>query len=376
MPYRVLHIIRAPLGGAFRHVFDLAREQARRGLHVGVICDDADYGDSSSRKLEHCAAFCELGLMRMRIPRTPSYGDARAVRQIRKALAHVSPQLIHGHGAKGAAYARLLAPGLAARAVCTPHGGALHFSYRSPSGAAYLLIERALKGRTNGMIFESDYARREYVAKVGELSFPHRVVYNGLYDDEFAPIVPAARRYDFVFIGEYRTLKGIFTLLDAARELHTMRPFSLLMVGSGPDEQALRARVAQYGLSDIVTVSGPIHPARDAFAQARFVVVPSHKESMPYIVLEAIAAGMPVLTTAVGGIPEIFGARRDLLLPPESIEPLRERMAAMLENPTAAATDALELQRDVGQHLRVAEMERGIFELYREIDPSAHARSA
>ena len=57
-------------------------------------------------------------------------------------------------------------------------------------------------------------------------------------------------------------------------------------------------------------------PTREAFAGARAIVVPSRAESMPYVVLEAIAAGMPIIATRVGGIPEIFGPAADELVAP------------------------------------------------------------
>ena len=67
----------------------------------------------------------------------------------------MAPDVIHGHGAKGGAYARLL-PRVTSRVVLyTPHGGALHYSWRSPAGALFLGLERLLMARTDGILFES-----------------------------------------------------------------------------------------------------------------------------------------------------------------------------------------------------------------------------
>ena len=60
----------------------------------------------------------------------------------------------------------------------------------------------------------------------------------------------------------------------------------------------------------------PAMPARQAIALGRIMVVPSRAESLPYVVLEAAAAGMPLIATGVGGIPEIYGPLSDTLVPP------------------------------------------------------------
>jgi glycosyltransferase involved in cell wall biosynthesis len=76
------------------------------------------------------------------------------------------------------------------------------------------------------------------------------------------------------------------------------------------------------------------------FARGKIVVVPSLAESLPYIVLEAAAAGRPVIATAVGGIGEIFGPTAGSLVPPADAEALRSAMAKALAAPEQAAREA------------------------------------
>jgi glycosyltransferase involved in cell wall biosynthesis len=318
-------------------------------------------------KLDELTARCTLGVQRVPIPRRPGGGDAAAMRSVFDVCRATAPDVVHGHGAKGAAYARLLSRKLGAKAVCTPHGGALHFSYASLNGAAYLLLERALKSRTDAMIFESAYAREIYERKLGRIDFPHRVILNGLYDEEFNPVDTVNNRYDFVFVGEFRELKGIFVLVDAAAALKARHRFSMLMVGSGPDELALRKKISDGDLVDAITVCGPMHPARVAFSQGRFLVAPSLHESMPYIVLEAVAAGVPLVTTAVGGIPEVMGPYADTLLAPGNVAALANRLASMLEDPADAIERAAFLRTRARSHLTVSEMTDSVCRFYEEI---------
>ncbi len=105
-------------------------------------------------------------------------------------------------------------------------------------------------------------------------------------------------------------------------------------------------------------------PARDAFRLARAVVVPSRAESMPYVVLEAIAAGLPLIATRVGGIPEILGAQAGRLVAPDEAGELANAMAALLAEPEAAQIAAERLKAQVRKTFTVATMATAIERAY------------
>ena len=365
VPLRIVHVLRGVQGGSFRHLLDLAREQARRGHRVGLVCADGVGGLATDEALRGMRPHCELGVHRLPMARTLGYSDLGAIRSCGRVLRRARPDIVHGHGAKGAVFARLLARRAGAKAVYTPHGGSLHYSWDSPSGALFLTVERALMSRTDGLIFVSDYSRSSYEEKVGHPTCPHRVIHNGLLDEEFIPVPRGSEVYDFAFIGEIRTLKGVDVLLDAVAELTASRETSVLIVGSGPDEERVRARVGDLGLSRTVTLSPAIHPARDAFALARCVVIPSLAESLPYIVLEVLASRVPLLVTRVGGIPEIFGEYADSLLPPGDASSLAGAMHEFLEDPGPVTERAALLHEHVTLHGRVPQMVDATLELYR-----------
>ena len=119
-----------------------------------------------------------------------------------------------------------------------------------------------------------------------------------------------------------RDLKGPDLFIDALARAETAdraRSSAPSMVGDGDDLPKYKAQVAALGLADRVVFHPPM-PARQAFALARIIVVPSRAEAMPYIVLEALAAGMPMIASAVGGIPEIFGPDSPALVRPDAGE--------------------------------------------------------
>jgi glycosyltransferase involved in cell wall biosynthesis len=193
------------------------------------------------------------------------------------------------------------------------------------------------------------------------------VVHNGVSADEFQPVEPAASARDIVTIGELRHIKGIDVLIDAIALLAARgRKLTASIVGAGPDEQALRAQVEQRGLSSVIEFAG-YQPARNAFGMGRLLVVASRAESLPYIVLEAAAAGLPMIATAVGGIPEVFGPNQGQghdLIPPGEPEALAKAIAAALGDPAAANAAASRLRDRVRAQFSQDSMVDGVLAAY------------
>ena len=314
-PYRILHVFRAPVGGLFRHVVDLARLQAAAGHAVGLVCDSTTGGPRAEQALADLAPSLSLGVVRLPMQRNPYPSDRVAIRAVTQRAAAVGAHVLHGHGAKGGAYARLASAGSATIRAYTPHGGSYNYKPGSAMHRLYMTAERVLAYRTDVFLFESEYVAGRHRAYAGGPERVSRIVHNGISEAEFAPIVPAAERHDLVYVGELREAKGLPILLHALARLRAEgRDLRLLMVGSGPDEALLRATADRLGLMRSVAFE-PAQAIRSVLARGRILVVPSFAESLPYVVLEAAAAAQPLVATDVGGIPEIFGSAAGDLVP-------------------------------------------------------------
>ena len=128
-PLNILHVFRAPVGGLFRHVLDLTHEQIARGHRVGLIADLRTGGaraDEVLRKLEPSLA---LGLTRIPMRRHIGPGDMFVLAHVMRRVAQTQADVVHGHGAKGGAYARLAFANNRAVRAYTPHGGSLLFGH-------------------------------------------------------------------------------------------------------------------------------------------------------------------------------------------------------------------------------------------------------
>lgn len=112
------------------------------------------------------------------------------------------------------------------------------------------------------------------------------------------------KKYDLVFCSRLEKNKGIFNLLEAVKIAKQQKPdIKLLIIGNGPEKKNLESRIKNYGLKDNVIFSGWLETARDvalAYNSAKIFVNPSFNEGGPRVALEAMACGLPVITTKVG----------------------------------------------------------------------------
>jgi glycosyltransferase involved in cell wall biosynthesis len=175
-----------------------------------------------------------------------------------------------------------------------------------------------------------------------------------------------------VFVGELRALKGIDVLIEAiARLAHDWRPVSATIVGEGPDRAALEAKVAALRLGDAVRFVGAL-PARTAFARGQILVIPSRAESLPYIVLEAAAATVPMIATNVGGIPEIFGADAANLIPAGDAAALARAIQEALSQPAIARAAAWRLRMRISASFSANVMTEAVLAAYRAAIAARH----
>ena len=359
---RILHVFRSPVGGLFRHVVDLATGQMERGHQVGVICDSSLGGTAADSALAKLAPDLALGLTRTRIPRQPAPGDVSALWRVSRKIGETGAEIVHGHGAKGGALARLAwSPRRIVRAY-TPHGGSLHDGV---GRKFHLWLERALVPRGNLYLFESDYSHNVFLQKLVRPTANTRVVHNGVGRLEFAPIDAAGAATDLVFLGELRMLKGVDVLVAAIASLRqTGRDVTATIVGNGPDQDLFRAQAARLAGGAIRFRDAM--PGREALALGRIVVVPSLAESLPYVVLEAAAAGKPVIASRVGGIPEIFGDLANRLVPAGDAGALARAIAEALDNPGRTRADADALRDRVAGEFSVTNMVEGVLTACRD----------
>lgn len=365
-PLRILHAVRAPVGGIFRHIMDLANGQADRGHEVGIIADSLTGGDRAEAALAEIAPRLKLGVHRLAIRREPFPTDVLVWAHFMRLIRRLKPDVLHGHGAKAGAFIRLKPRSSETIRVYTPHGGSLHYPLNTLKGAVYSRLERALMNSTDLFLFESAFARDTYQRTIGIPSGLVRCVFNGVTADEFDPVAKAADATDVVYVGEFRQIKGADLLIDAVARLRADgKPVTLTLAGDGEELDALKAQIQKLGLGEAVRFIGHVK-ARYGFSKGNLLVVPSRGDSMPYVVIEAAAAGIPMVAAKVGGIPEIFGALDDALFAPNIVGAMADAIETALDDPEAALERAKSLRERIFLHFSQKAMVEGVLAGYRD----------
>ena len=286
--------------------------------------------------------------------------------RFQRLIRRLKPEVLHGHGAKAGAFIRLKTAAEGMIRVYTPHGGSLHYPLTTLKGNVYARVERALMNSTDLFLFESAFARDTYQRTIGIPKGLVRCVFNGVTADEFDPVVKAEDATDLLYVGEFRHIKGADLLIDAVARLRVDgRPVTLTLAGDGEESENLKAQVQRLGLGDAVRFIGHVK-ARYGFSKGSLLVVPSRGDSMPYVVIEAAAAGIPMVAANVGGIPEIFGSHTDALFAPNNAAAMADAIETARDDPAAALERARSLREQIFLHFSQKAMVEGVLAGYRD----------
>lgn len=334
-PYKILHIIGGgEIGGAEQHVLTLLNglDQSRFIPHLlclteGPFAALARKSNIPTRTLP----------MHFPIDLSPLPSLIRWTRK--KGI-----NLIHTHGSRANLLGRLGAKWLGIPSLTTVHSSLAHDYLSALSAQIALGIDRLTLPLTSGIITVSEYLAKEVTARGGRNL---ETIYNGQ-----APIVfndPSSSRQQFRLqwgiptdalvlgtIGRLHPTKGHTTLIKAATQLHLQFPnLHLLLIGDGPLRPDLDLELKQSAIP--YTLTGYLPQAYEALPAMDLFVLPSVSEGMGLVLLEAMQAGVPIVASAVGGIPEVVRSGQDgLLVPSGDVAALSAACSRLINDPDLA----------------------------------------
>ncbi|UGQ47650.1 glycosyltransferase family 4 protein [Massilia endophytica] len=222
-------------------------------------------------------------------------------------------------------------------AILHLHGGEFHLFYEKESGPLKRRLIRFIYDHAAHIIVLSE-RWRQWVS--GMSRNPNiSVIYNPVLLPQPAPDWSQRVPGQTLFFGRLGKGKGVYDLLAAARELKDGHPgLQLALGGDGEVEQA-RAAAAELGIGEQTAFLGWVRGEQklSALRQATIYTLPSYNEGMPMSILEAMAWGLPVLATPVGGIPDaISDGVEGFLVAPGDVGALAQRWAQLLDDPQLA----------------------------------------
>ena len=353
-------------GGGERHVADLLRHLPERGFEVSLVCppggDLTELAESLGIRVENAAV--------------DSAFPVAGVRAVRSAVGHVRPHIVHAHGSRAAFYARVGDASAAKRCVYTLHGIEAGLKDSRFLRARRLGTGRLLRSRTARFICVCE-ADCEKGALLGLID-PERsvAIHNGIELPE--PVEPRDFRGELgvgdraplmLSVGKFREQKDHHTLIEAWARVSVRFPTAVLaLVGAGPLESKLRDFANDRSVAHSLRFVAPRPDLRSAYTDADAFVLSSRWEGLPYVVLEAMAHGLPVISTAVDGIPEAVTDRRTgLLVPPADPRILAEALMWVIAEPEKAARLGVAGRERVAAEFGLDAMVDKVAGVYREV---------
>lgn len=304
---KVLHIAtRHKYGGAERNLLHTIERERARGWDVSIaVGGDSDVSSIPAEVATHQLQQLERDL-------APRH-ELGAVRELRRLIGRGAYDVVHTHQSKAGIVGRIAAVGVARQIVHTIHMPSFGPSYATAASVAFRAAERGVARRTDFFVAVGEELRRIYLAAGIGRDDRFSVIPSPLDIQAFAdvrdnsastadgpPLVVAAgtleprKRYELILRELAPLLRG-----DAAR---------LVVAGRGPSERHLRALAEELGVTRNVEFLGFVQDLPSLMADARLLVHASAVEGVPQVVIQALAAGLPVVATEAEGLREVSAA--------------------------------------------------------------------
>jgi glycosyltransferase involved in cell wall biosynthesis len=364
---RIAQLLTQSDGGPADHAVDVACELARRGHESHLVGPS----DGLSARLTHPG-------VRLHDITMGSKWDLPGAGAIIATLKRIRPDVLHCQDRRAGLIGRVVgrATGVPAL-VYTLHGVADGLSdlvagnaraarRRRRDGWYYLTGERLLCRATRArVVVPSRAVARFAVTHIGLDARIVDVVPNGVDAVRFSPRArpdkpsPAA-----LWLGVMAPVKRLDTLLDALTEVPELE---LVLVGSGPEHDAVEKTACERGVAGRVAFRGPVVDPEAAFAEADLFVLTSAAENCPLALLQAMACGLPVVASRVGGVPEIVRDGVDgLLFPAGHVAALARALRWLIADPARARSMGVCARKRVIRHYTLGACVDGLLDTYRK----------
>lgn len=375
--YRIAHIItRLSLGGAQENTFHTVRLADQARFDVDLISGPTLGHEGSIEDAVKAAGISiirEPHLVRSPMP----HRDWLALRGLTRKLIEGRYDLVHTHTSKAGFLGRLAAERAGIRRVVhTPHGNVFHGYFNGPVTRLYVWMERHAARRTSRIIELTEGGVKEHFAEgIGQRE-QFRVVFSGI---DTAPYEGAiARRGEtraFLGIadtqiaiggvGRLEAVKGFHYFVEMARQLHGQSSeLTFFIAGDGAQAEQLKRKARDLPIRFLARRSD----VPDLMAAFDVLVVPSINEGMGRVILEAGAAGIPVVASRVGGIPDIVDhGETGLLVEPRSPDELACAVLALVHSPERRCLMGAAARAKVVPHFSLETMVQRIEAIYEEL---------
>jgi len=308
MKRKIVHIVRSPAGGIRKHIVSII-EKLDSDFEMYLILDSSK-GDKSYFEFLDNNEHIQGRILDLKILEQPGFIDIINLYKILMFVLQLSPHAIHGHGAKGGVYARVIGFFLNIKVIYTAHGGSIHNMHGRTKNRLYSFLERVMYYFTDLLVFESKYSMEQYSKKISvDSSNPKfRLNYNAVPYRE----LPSTCREmgEEVIIGAFgllRFIKGHDLLVSAVSNI-IKRGYKirLRIFGHGEEKQNLLQLAERKQILKSFEILEETRRVDEEMRKCHLIAHPSRFESFGYVPLEALVNGVTVVSSLSGGLREVM----------------------------------------------------------------------
>lgn len=369
---RVLHIAdTADRGGGETYLFLLADRLARDRYTVSVLCPSEGLLPQRLRKIT-------IPVVPFAIPRLLS--PTALVKLVRLFRQH-RPDIVQSHGARTNLYATLA--GRWARVpiiVCTIHNSLYDYPISHIRRSLYLIGERLTFALSDRVVCVADALAQDLTKRSGRDPRKIQVIRNGVDLEAFNPktVDGSTVRREFGLekdtpligiVGRMTPQKGHRDLLTALAQIRAAVPaVRVLIVGDGPLRDELVEYTGRHHLNDCCIFTGMREDIPAIMGALDVVALPSLSEGLPFILLEAMAMGKPVVATSVNGVSEVVkDGITAFLVPPRAPDLLARAVIALLVKKELSSRLGAAARQHVEQRFSLTLMMQQVERLYEKL---------
>ncbi|GAB4413954.1 MAG: glycosyltransferase [Anaerolineae bacterium] len=378
-PIRVMRIIaRLNIGGPAIHVTLLTAHLRPPQFESVLVCGRVGPHEGNMAYLAEAYGVAPIDVPELGRELSP-WRDLITLFKLWRLMRRLRPDVVHTHTAKAGFVGRLAAwlAGVPVR-VHTFHGHVFH-GYFGPRKTAFFLALERLTARLTDRLITISPALKDELATVYRIAPADRITVVPLGLD-LSPYLNAPRhqgafRRQFNLpvdaplvgiVGRLVPIKNHALFLQAAQRVRQSRPDThFVIIGDGELRESLVAQANMLGLADAVTFTGFVHDLQPVYSDLDLLVISSDNEGTPVSIIEALAAGVPVVSTAVGGVPDLLDAGRfGSLVQPGDSDALAQAMLARLAAPPG---NQHELRQWAAAQFGIERLVADLAALYREL---------
>ncbi len=380
---KILYLVtQSDFGGAQHYLYDLTANLSKNFIIVVASGEQTNKGELA-KKLK-AAGVRYLPLSHLKRAISP-WHDWLAFWQIVNLIKKEKPNIVHLNSSKVSilgSFAAWLCK--VPKIIYTVHGWVFNEDLPVGKKFFYKILERLTARFKTGIICLSEWEKqntvRQKIAPAAKIS----VIYNGIAPINFLPRLKAREQLakitgapiddQTILIGAIGNLyknKGYEYLIEAVNMLRAMRYALCVIIGAGPEKNNLQLRINNYALQNKIILAGAIPDAAQLLCAFDVYVCSSVKEGLPYSILEAMQAELPIVATSVGAVPEIISnGQNGLLTEPKNANQLAEKIQYLINNPGTAKKLGGHAQADVKKRFSLEKMMAETQIIYLDREPT------